>query len=116
MLMEEKSSDPWSSSLHVDALIKDSPRTSPLFLAPSADRLLNTNSLVFPCISHALQWATQGRDPDFPYLDPNLLHHSPMASAGSTLLREAAHIQILITGSLHLVGGALKLLDQSLTQ
>lgn len=117
MLMEERScSDPWASSLPVDTLIKDSPRSSPLLLAPSSDRLLNCNSLVFPCISHALQWATQGRDPDFPCLDSNFLHHHPVASSGSVLLREAAHIQILITGSLHLVGGALKLIDQSLTQ
>lgn len=115
--MEERnSSDPWSSALPVDTLIKDSPRGTPLLLSPSSERLLNCNSLVFPCISHALQWATQGRDPDFAGLDTNLLHHHPVASSGSVLLREAAHIQILITGSLHLVGGALKLLDQSLTE
>ncbi|XP_056396424.1 folylpolyglutamate synthase, mitochondrial isoform X2 [Hyla sarda] len=117
LLMEERScTDPWSSALPVETLIKDSPRGSPMLLAPSSERLLNCNSLVFPCISHALQWATQGRDPDFPCLDTNLFHHHPVASSGSVLLREAAHIQILITGSLHLVGGALKLLDQSLTQ
>ncbi|XP_066436674.1 folylpolyglutamate synthase, mitochondrial isoform X3 [Eleutherodactylus coqui] len=117
LLMEERSlSDPWSSSLPVDTLIKDSPRGAPLLLAPCSERLLNCNSLVFPCISHALQWATQGRDPDFPCLDTNFLHHHPVASSGSVLLREAAHVQILITGSLHLVGGALKLIDQSLTE
>ncbi|KAM9325453.1 folylpolyglutamate synthase, mitochondrial [Gastrophryne carolinensis] len=117
MLLEERScSDPWASSLPVDTLIKDSQRGSPMLLVPSSDRLLNCNSLVFPSISHALQWATQGRDPNFPCLDLNLLHHHPVASSGSVLLQEAAQIQILITGSLHLVGGALKLLDQSLTQ
>ncbi|KAM4020342.1 folylpolyglutamate synthase, mitochondrial [Anomaloglossus baeobatrachus] len=117
LLMEERScSDPWSSSLPVDTLIKDSPRGAPLLLTPSSERFLNCNSLVFPCISHALQWATQGRDPDFPSPHTNLLHHHPVASSGSVLLQEAAQIQILITGSLHLVGGALKLLDQSLTE
>ncbi|XP_075041257.1 folylpolyglutamate synthase, mitochondrial isoform X2 [Mixophyes fleayi] len=118
LLMEEQScSGHWSSSLPVSALIRDSPRGAPLLLAPSSERLLNSNSLVLPSISHALQWATQGRDPDFPCQDTNLhLHHHPVASSGSLLLREAAHVQILITGSLHLVGGALKLLDQSLTQ
>ncbi|XP_072287766.1 folylpolyglutamate synthase, mitochondrial isoform X2 [Pyxicephalus adspersus] len=117
MLMEERScTDPWASQLPVDTLIKDSARSPTLLLAPSSDRLLNCNSLVFPCISHALQWATQGRDPGFPCLDSNLLHHHPVASSGSVLLREAAHIQILIAGSLHLVGGALKLIDQTLTQ
>ncbi|KAM8933605.1 folylpolyglutamate synthase, mitochondrial isoform 2-T2 [Pelodytes ibericus] len=116
-LMEERScSDSWGTSLPVDALIKDSPRGAPLLLTPSSERLLNCNSLVFPCISHALQWATQGRDPDFPCPDTNLLHHHPVASSGSVLLREAARVQILVTGSLHLVGGALKLLDQSLSQ
>ncbi|KAE8583220.1 hypothetical protein XENTR_v10020462 [Xenopus tropicalis] len=116
-LNEERScSTPWSSALPVDALIKDSPRGSPLLLTPSSERFLNCNSLVFPCISHALQWATQGRDKEFPCLDINLLHHHPVASSGSVLLREAARVQVLVTGSLHLVGGALKLLDQSLSQ
>ncbi|CAH2316216.1 folylpolyglutamate synthase, mitochondrial isoform X1 [Pelobates cultripes] len=116
-LMEERScSDHWGSSLPVDALIKESPRGAPLLFRPSSERLLNCNSLVFPCISHALQWATQGRDQDLPCPDINLLHHQPVASSGSVLLREAARVQILITGSLHLVGGALKVLDQSLSQ
>ncbi|KAG8447748.1 hypothetical protein GDO86_015020 [Hymenochirus boettgeri] len=116
-LNEESSCmDPWGNSLPVEALIKDSPRGAPLLLTSSSERLLNCNSLVFPCISHALQWATQGRDLDFPCRDLNLLHHHPVAGSGSVLLREAAHIQILITGSLHLVGGALKLLDESLSQ
>uniref|UniRef100_A0A8C5N1C7 Folylpolyglutamate synthase n=1 Tax=Leptobrachium leishanense TaxID=445787 RepID=A0A8C5N1C7_9ANUR len=116
-MMEERScSDPWGTSLPVDALIKDSPRGAPLLLRPSSERLLNSNSLVFPCISHALQWATQGRDPDFPCPDITRLHHHPVASSGSVLLREAARVQILITGSLHLVGGTLKVLDKSLSQ
>ncbi|KAM4663762.1 folylpolyglutamate synthase, mitochondrial isoform 2-T2 [Discoglossus pictus] len=115
-LTEERGcSDPWGPSLPVEALI-DSPRGAPLLLAPSSERLLNCNSLVFPSISHALQWATQGRDPDFACPDIKQLHHHPVASSGSVLLREAARIQVLITGSLHLVGGALKLLDQSLSK
>ncbi|XP_053551977.1 folylpolyglutamate synthase, mitochondrial isoform X2 [Bombina bombina] len=116
-LMEERGcSDPWDSSLPVDSLIKESQRGIPLLLAPSSERLLNCNSLVFPSISHALQWASQGRDPDFLCPDINLLHHHPVASSGSVLLREASRIQVLITGSLHLVGGALKLLDKSLSK
>ncbi|KAM4695810.1 folylpolyglutamate synthase, mitochondrial isoform 2-T2 [Rhinophrynus dorsalis] len=116
-LMEERNcGDPWGTSLPVEALIADSPRGAPLLLAPVSERLLNCNSLVFPCISHALQWATQGRDLEFPSPDLNMLHHHPVASSGSVLLREATRVQVLITGSLHLVGGALKLLDQSLSQ
>ncbi|XP_075434648.1 folylpolyglutamate synthase, mitochondrial isoform X2 [Ascaphus truei] len=116
-LMEERSgSDPWGPVLPVDPLLKDCPRRVPLLLTPSSERLLNCNSLVFPCISYALQWATQGRDPDFLCPAANLLHHHPVASSGSVLLRETARVQVLVTGSLHLVGGVLKLLDQSLSQ
>nr|XP_045004685.1 folylpolyglutamate synthase, mitochondrial isoform X2 [Jaculus jaculus] len=74
-------------------------------------------SLVFSCISHALQWISQGRDPIFQPPSPSkgLLSH-PTASSGASILREAAAIHVLVTGSLHLVGGVLKLLDPSLSQ
>ncbi|KAJ6654645.1 hypothetical protein lerEdw1_006799 [Lerista edwardsae] len=85
------------------------------FSAPSA-RPLNTNSLVFPCISHALQWITQGRDLHFQAQAPRGLHPHPVASSGAVLLQEAVAIRVLVTGSLHLVGGVLKLLDQSLSE
>ncbi|XP_075841976.1 folylpolyglutamate synthase, mitochondrial isoform X5 [Microtus pennsylvanicus] len=77
----------------------------------------STNSLVFSCISHALQWISQGRDPIFqPPSPPRSLLSHPTASSGASILREAAAIHVLVTGSLHLVGGVLKLLEPSLSQ
>ena len=73
-------------------------------------------TLVFPCVLRALQWATQGRD-------PVLLSHrdedkqeapvEPSVAAKAALLREATEIHVLVTGSLHLVGGALRQMDTS---
>lgn len=88
-----------------------------LLLASRPHHPHSTGSLVFSCISHALQWISQGRDPVFqpPSPPPSLLAH-PVAGSGVGVLREAAAIHVLVTGSLHLVGGVLKLLDPSLSQ
>ncbi|XP_047379792.1 folylpolyglutamate synthase, mitochondrial isoform X1 [Sciurus carolinensis] len=90
---------------------------APLQLAPHQPHPCGTSSLVFSCISHALQWISQGRDPVFQSPSPprGLLTH-PMASSGASVLREAAAVHVLVTGSLHLVGGVLKLLEPSLSQ
>ncbi|XP_021516333.1 folylpolyglutamate synthase, mitochondrial isoform X2 [Meriones unguiculatus] len=87
-----------------------------LLLAPHLPQPASASSLVFSCISHALQWISQGRDPVFQAPSPprSLLSH-PTASSGASVLREAAAIHVLVTGSLHLVGGVLKLLDPSLS-
>ncbi|XP_063000685.1 folylpolyglutamate synthase, mitochondrial isoform X2 [Elgaria multicarinata webbii] len=120
-LMEAKGGqDPWLSvSTEVEGVggwLKQAPlHGPPLFVPPSA-RPLNSNSLVFPCISHALQWITQGRDLHFQPPAPRGLHLHPVASSGAVLLKEAVAIRVLATGSLHLVGGVLKLLDPSLSQ
>ncbi|XP_041049684.1 folylpolyglutamate synthase, mitochondrial isoform X2 [Carcharodon carcharias] len=74
---------------------------------------ITARALVFPCINNALQWITQGRDPN---LQLSLANPHNVQLAGAATLKEASTIQILITGSLHLVGGCLKLLDQSLSQ
>ncbi|XP_038230002.1 folylpolyglutamate synthase, mitochondrial isoform X1 [Dermochelys coriacea] len=120
-LMEEKvGQDLWlSPHMKVEGLgglLKPDPLRSPLLFVPSSERALNSNSLVFPCISHALQWITQGRDPHFQAPAIKGLHLHPVAGSGAVLLKEAAAIHVLVTGSLHLVGGVLKLLDQSLSQ
>ncbi|XP_054582737.1 folylpolyglutamate synthase, mitochondrial isoform X2 [Eptesicus fuscus] len=88
-----------------------------LLLAPRPPHTHGTSSLVFSCISHALQWISQGRDPVFqtPSSPRDLLAH-PVANSGASVLREAAAVHVLVTGSLHLVGGVLKLLDPSLSQ
>lgn len=92
-------------------------RPGSLLLAPHPPQPTSTSSLVFSCISHALQWISQGRDPIFQPQSPprNLLNH-PTANSGASILREAAAIHVLVTGSLHLVGGALRLLDPSMSQ
>lgn len=88
-----------------------------LLLAPRPPHAHGSGSLVFSCISHALQWISQGRDPVFQLPGPprGLLGH-PVADSGAAVLREAAAIHVLVTGSLHLVGGVLKLLEPSLSQ
>lgn len=88
-----------------------------LLLAPRPPHTHSTSSLVFSCISHALQWISQGRDSVFQSPGPpqGLLAH-PVAASGARVLREAAAVHVLVTGSLHLVGGALKLLEPSLSQ
>lgn len=90
---------------------------APLLLAPRPPHTHGTSSLVFSCISHALQWISQGRDPvlQTPGSPRDLLTH-PVANSGASVLREAAAVHVLVTGSLHLVGGVLKLLDPSLSQ
>ncbi|XP_031810552.1 folylpolyglutamate synthase, mitochondrial isoform X3 [Sarcophilus harrisii] len=114
-LAEEKAGqDPWLAQAPEPST---GPLHGPLLLVPPAPRPLNTNSLVFSCISHALQWISQGRDPHFrPSSSPRGLHSHPVASSGAVLLKEASSIQVLVTGSLHLVGGVLKLLDPTLSQ
>lgn len=109
----EKQADPdlWSSPS------PESGGPGSMLLARHPPHSASTNSLVFSCISHALQWISQGRDPIFQPPSPprNLLSH-PTASSGASILREAAAIHVLVTGSLHLVGGVLKLLEPSLSQ
>lgn len=120
-LMEAKAGqDPWFSGPpeveKVGGWAKQATLHGPsLFSAPSA-RLLNTNSLVFPCVSHALQWITQGRDIHFQAQVTKGLHPHPVASSGAVLLQEAVAIRVLVTGSLHLVGAVLKLLDRTLSE
>ncbi|XP_052391899.1 folylpolyglutamate synthase, mitochondrial isoform X2 [Carassius gibelio] len=74
----------------------------------------HSHTLVFPCILSALQWISQGRDSVLS--DPNkcVIPVKPSINAKAAPLREAVNIHVLITGSLHLVGGALKHLDPAL--
>ncbi|XP_054614315.1 folylpolyglutamate synthase, mitochondrial isoform X2 [Dunckerocampus dactyliophorus] len=75
-----------------------------LSLAPDK----NADTLVFPCILSALHWITQGRDPVLAHASKKVLPLKPSMMAKAAPLCNAAEIHILITGSLHLVGGALK--------
>ncbi|KAG9342197.1 hypothetical protein JZ751_016699 [Albula glossodonta] len=76
-----------------------------------ADR--RNDTLVFPCILSALQWISQGRDPVLAVPEKRVAPVQPSVAAKATPLREAAQIHVLVTGSLHLVGGVLKHLDPS---
>ncbi|XP_069022358.1 folylpolyglutamate synthase, mitochondrial-like [Embiotoca jacksoni] len=67
-----------------------------------------SRSLVFPCIPSALRWI--GREKQ-PVSEPAGSLRSPESSDG---LQEARHVSVLVTGSLYLVGGALKHLEPSL--
>ncbi|XP_068430770.1 folylpolyglutamate synthase, mitochondrial isoform X2 [Clinocottus analis] len=69
------------------------------------------DTLVFPCILSALQWITQGRDSVLADPAKRDVPVKPSIMAKAALLCDAAEIHILITGSLHLVGGVLKHLD-----
>ncbi|XP_061589212.1 folylpolyglutamate synthase, mitochondrial-like [Cololabis saira] len=70
----------------------------PLRAGPAPD-----STRVFPCILSALRWVAQGRDP--------VLGGPPGGRAPPSLGGPAAPVHVLVTGSLHLVGGALKHLD-----
>ncbi len=65
-------------------------------------------AVTFSSIIEALEWLSQGRDP---LLTPMTSHDSPPQSTMPDVLRNADHIQVLCTGSLHLVGGVLGVLQ-----
>ncbi|KAF7654674.1 hypothetical protein LDENG_00066700 [Lucifuga dentata] len=71
------------------------------------------HTLVFPCILSALQWISQGKDPVLASAGSRSSSPSP-AQPEFKELREAGHTCVLVTGSLHLVGGVLKHLEPSL--
>ncbi|XP_043914214.1 folylpolyglutamate synthase, mitochondrial isoform X2 [Protopterus annectens] len=113
-LMDERPGhDVWtSSSLNFE---ETDSLGNKLLLMPGAERKIDSSSLVFPCISSALQWITQGRDPGLLESRGKILQLQTVGSNHAIFLQEAVTIQVLVTGSLHLVGGVLKLVDQSLS-
>ncbi len=65
----------------------------------------------FTSIQEAFTFISQGRDSDFPIaMSPSACQQLPQC------LKEAQHIQVLCTGSLHLIGGTLRLLDPQLNE
>ncbi|NWS72169.1 FOLC protein, partial [Crotophaga sulcirostris] len=117
-LLEEKGGqDPWlPTPLRARGLLQPTPTRGTLLLVPPAPRPLNSPALVFPCLVQALRWVAQGRDPRLAAPAPMGAHPHPAASSGAVVLRDAATIRVLVTGSLHLVGGVLRLLDPALSQ
>ena len=73
----------------------------------SPHRKLHTKLVALSCIQDALQWAACSKDTHMPA--PSVADPTPPEAS-----RTADHIQVLITGSLHLVGGVIKVLDTKL--
>merc|ERR1712059_20272 len=65
-----------------------------------------------PCINDALLWLTQGRDPLL-IPDPAIISNQQNPEVPLDLV-SADQVQLLVTGSLHLVGGVLGCLEPSL--
>ncbi|KAM9840960.1 folylpolyglutamate synthase, mitochondrial [Aulostomus maculatus] len=89
-------------------------KKSPPLLIEDSHSLIpekKVDALVFPCILSALQWITQGRDSVLADPAKKVFAVKPSIMAKAGPLCDAAEIHVLITGSLHLVGGALKHLD-----
>ena len=66
-------------------------------------------AFTFTTIQEALTFITQGKERDFP-----IAPSSDSTAELPTSLKNADHIQVLFTGSLHFVGGAMQLLDPDL--
>lgn len=81
--------------------------------SPSLGPQKKADTLVFPCILSALQWTTQGRDSVLAQSTETVAPVKASIAAKAALLRNAAQIHVLVTGSLHLVGGVLKHFDQT---
>ncbi|KAK7078098.1 hypothetical protein SK128_023155, partial [Halocaridina rubra] len=67
-------------------------------------------SIIFPCINDALLWLSCGRCES---LQGELI--VPPAFPPPQYLQKASQIQVLVTGSLHLVGGVLSIIDPGLS-
>ncbi|XP_006825305.1 folylpolyglutamate synthase, mitochondrial-like [Saccoglossus kowalevskii] len=63
-----------------------------------------TQSVSFECVMHALRWASCGKDSLMP--KPRSEDPTP-----PQCIMEADHVQVLVTGSLHLVATVIKILD-----
>lgn len=82
--------DPSNDSADTDHVIKNGHDDGPY-------------STIFPCVSQAIRWLLGGRDP----------HIVPLSPGGLPLpdfISQATRLQVLIGGSLHLVGTAMKVL------
>ena len=67
------------------------------------------HSSVFSSISEGIRWISSGKDPD-------IEKPCPGGPEVPSRLAMAEHVQILITGSLHLVGGIMKFLGPDIAE
>lgn len=66
-------------------------------------------AFVFNSILDVLNWLSQGRD-----LDLGLQNSAMTLESMPSILKEASHVQVLVTGSTHSVGGVLGLLTSDM--
>lgn len=81
--------------------------------SPSLGPEEKAETVVFPCILSALQWTSQGRDAVLARSTETASPVKASLAARAAPLRSAAEIHVLVTGSLHLVGGVLKHFDRT---
>ena len=87
------------------AAVGDAQATSPAKLHTGvAEAVATPIAEVFPTIADALQWVRTWADQTRTPTDP----------VEESSRKRRPHIQVLITGSLHLVGGVIKVLDPEL--
>jgi len=84
---------------------KPSPITLPDHQNPSDNGPMPT--MTFNCIADSLIWVSRGRDPRLLNTDCTGVSIQGLPES----LKSADHVQVLCTGSLHLVGDILSLLD-----
>lgn len=68
----------------------------------------------FVCLSRALRWCSAGRDTSLPPSSPEA--KSSVTNAPLVEVSKASHVQVLVTGSLHLVGAAMNILGCSVDE
>lgn len=68
---------------------------------------LTQSSCVFPSVTDALYWVIANRESSIRTRHPN---HPPLAR----VIASADHLQVMLTGSLHLVGAAMKVLGSDI--
>lgn len=91
-------------SLHENELSISSGNASSVGSELRIKATINDNALQFPSISNALDFI-------FGTETLNKAHSCNIRSTFCDLVKNADHIQVLVTGSLHLVGGVLSLID-----
>ncbi|KXJ09840.1 Folylpolyglutamate synthase, mitochondrial [Exaiptasia diaphana] len=65
-------------------------------------------SAIFPCVAQAIRWIAAGRDPLIPTIANGSLEYPESVV-------NAARVQVLVAGSLHLVGTVMKVLGTEIT-
>jgi len=68
----------------------------------------HANTTIFPCVTQAVRWIAAGRDPLIPII------HSKELNPPECLVK-STHLQVLVVGSIHLVGAVMKVLGTDIT-